>query len=301
MLYSFRLVSDELKNWHTVRLNDGRRIYELIARPGQSEHVYMNLPVSRRPKIEVPFPCTVEELSFGESEYMSPEQTHLNTALDSETGIPFRRGARGVPRHLVVSFPHFKGQGGWPAPYTVLNAESVDINNCAFLSFQDPHFHLGSYLLSDNHGHDPKPTVERIIRNELERFSLDDSSLTILGASKGAATAVMMSEYFTAKQLIVCSLSTNLDIPIRKSRYSHIGVALDYYGVSYPDMMECLLAEAAKKETHWFYAVGDHASNQGNESATADRLTSYPVESGHSQVLGESMTTINRIIGERMA
>lgn len=296
MLYSFQFETTELDKWRTILVSDGMREYELVARKGHQKHVYMNLPVSRRPTLIFPTQGKYTELSFGGESYFTEEQARLNRNLDTSSGTPYISATRGKPRRAVVTFPHFKGQGGWPAPFSILNGEQLELDDCLYLSFQDPYFNLGSYLLSDNHGNDPKPGVVQAIRKELAAHGLTEDSLTILGSSKGAATSVMVSEYFERNNLIVCSLSTNLDVPIRQSKYNHIGVALDFFGVSYPSTISLLLSEAEKKRTHWFYSLNDFASNQGNETKQARHLTKHACESGHSNVLSDNLPLIGQVI-----
>lgn len=299
MLFSFQIETEELHKWYAIYVNDGDREYKLMARQGHTRHLYMNIPVSRKPTVKIPIPASYSELSYSYAPFISKEQEQLNRGLVNNGTTPFKRVIRGTPKHMVVTLPHFKGQGGWPAPYAVLDGSKLDLDNCLYLSFQDPYFHLGSYLLSDNQGHDPKPGIVATIRDELSLYGISEESLTILGASKGASAALMISEYFTANQLIVCSLSTDLDFPIRKSQYSHIGVALDYYGVKYPNTMELLLSEAATKDTHWFYAVGDDSANRGNETKSAARLSKYPCEVDHAQVVSTNYGRISEIIATR--
>lgn len=295
MLYSFQLETKELDEWMTITVNDGLREYKLTARAGHSRHVYTNLPVSARPQLTIPCAGTVTELSYGHDSYMRAEQKQANRTLINR-GTPYMRSVKGTPRRAVVTFAHFKGHGGWASPYPVFNGEKLELNDCLYLSFQDPYFHLGSYLLSDNYGNDPKPGVVQAIRDELSIFGLDESAATLLGASKGAATALMVSERLSGNQLVLCSLSTDLDFPVRKSRYAHIGVALDFYGVTYPKIIDLLLSEASSKDTHWFYSVGDDAANRGNESRIAPFLTKYASESEHARVIVDNLPRIASIV-----
>ena|GEM_PF-4668327 len=298
MLYSFQVEGDMQEKMHSIYVDDGFRTYRLIARAEHTMHVYTNLPVSKRPRLTLPFPASVSELSCGPDSYMSSEQKEKNGSLIGHD-TPYLKSVRGNPKRAVITFPHYKGHGGWPAPFPVFDGEKLGLDDCLYLSFQDPYFHLGSYLLSDNFGADPKPGVLNSIRGELKSYGLKESDVSLFGASKGAATALMVSEYLEGNQLVVCSLSTDLDVPIRKSLYSHLGTALDYYGITYPSTIDLLLSEAEKKDVHWFYSIGDDAANCGNEVREARYLSKYPSPVEHARVAVTNLPKIADLVSNR--
>lgn len=246
--------------------------------------------------ITLPFPSRIQVLAFGETSYVTNEQLERNEGMLFDGSIYFRRTVKGVPKRAVVSFAHFGGHAGFQAPYSVLDASKIGLDNTLYLSLQDPFFIQGSYLLSDNFGNDPKPRIAKTISNELKAFGLTAAETTFLGSSKGAATALIMAQVFPPKTLLLCSLTTDLNGPIRNSRYSHLGVALDYYGVGYPDTAELLFATAESKDVHWLYSTKDATSTRGNEKKSAAKLHKYAFDQSHGEIIGNNFEFMAKII-----
>jgi len=236
------------------------------------------------------------DLAFGGGSYLPPLQRKLNKGLARDRNVTYRVKAVGTPRHAIVTFPHFKRRGGPEAPYPILDAGKFVFDNTVYISFQDPYLAQGSYFLTDNYGNDPVVTAASVIRRELSKYGLDDCNATFVGSSKGANIAALVSSYFRSNQLIVCAYSTELEYRLRNSHFVHLATALDFFGIGIPDSLEILKAEASRKETHWFYSVGDEMANRGHENTKASNLTSYPSNVGHSAVILDNWQKIHSLI-----
>ena len=74
---------------------------------------------------------------------------------------------------------------------------------------------------------------------------------------------------------------------------------LGHFGIEFPDSRLTMEAEAATKETHWFYSVGDELANRGLEGLTAPNLTTYACAVPHSQVVLDRWDQIRSLIISR--
>lgn len=302
MLFSFEFITDKLDKTHDLVVSDGQHTYTLTVRARRPRHVFTNIPVLRRPTITLPAAGQFTELSYNEHPYMTEEQRERNRGMLFDGETFYRRTVKGIPKRAVVSFAHFGGHAGFPAPYSLLDASKVGLDDTLYLSFQDPFFVQGSYLLSNNVGQDPKPQIAATIAQEIEAFGISADDVTFFGSSKGAATALIMGQVFPAGRFVLCSLTTDLTQPIRNSRYSHLGQALDFYGVPYPDTAELLFSTAQDREVQWLYSTRDPESTRGNEKRDAPHLVKRPFNLAHGEVVGQNFDLIADIVsGSRVS
>ena len=299
LLYSFLVATRPLKRNVQVRVEDGTQSYVFIARAGHSRHYYTNIPVAFKPTLNVPFPHKMTELAFGEDLYVTEEQRLLNVGMTSFKNVSYRVSVRGFPRRAVVTFPHYKGVGGWPAPYALLDGSRLELEDTLYISFQDPYWTMGTYFLSDSYGSDPVPAAEEAIRQQLTKHGLTSDKCTFLGSSKGANIAALVSSRFSDGRLVLCAYSTDLEYRIRNTHYSHLGTMLDRFAISIPDTLEILTNEASAKETHWFYSIGDDLANRGNENIEVEYLTSHPCAQSHSRVMLDNWDSIRSLIHQQ--
>lgn len=299
MLYSFKIQTQPLAATRPVTVIDGNREYAFLARKGDSVHYYSNIPVREKPEVqffEGKGSFSLTDLALGEGSYLPPLQRELNKGLARDRNVIYQVKVVGTPRHAIITFPHFKGRGGPKAPYPILNAGKFQFDNTLFISFQDPYLAFGSYFLTDNYGNDPVATAVSVIRRILSKYGLNDSNASFVGSSKGANIAALVSSHFDSNQLILCAYSTELEYRLRNSHFVHLATALDYFGIGIPDSLEILKSESSRKETHWFYSIGDDLANRGHEGTTGAYLTSYPSESSHSAVILDNWQNIHDLI-----
>lgn len=299
MLYSFELRTANLKRNEYVHVVDGHRNYRFVARGGHKRHVYTNIVVQNRPIIKVGFDHIFTELSIGGGVFLTDEQFRLNQGLARDRSVTYRVSVRGTPKRAIVTFPHYKGVGGWPAPYAILDSRKFDLDDTLYVSFQEPYFTMGSYFLSDNYGNDPAPIAASVIARLLQSHSLTAREATFLGSSKGANIAAAVSKYFDYNQLILCAYSTDLEYRILNTDYIHLATSLENFSIGFPDTLALLKEESNRKETHWFYSVEDQLANRGNEGLKARRLTSHPCSEEHSEVVTGQWDNIRELIIEK--
>lgn len=299
MLFSFQINTDPLPGFKRAYLRDGERTYKFMMGKGESQHIYTNIPVDDFPTIEYDEGCSFTILSASDSVYMTTEQQELNKALVSENNVSYRVSYRGTPRHAIISFPAYRGDRGFAAPYGVLRSERFDMDDTLYISFQDPYFTAGSYFLSDNFGNDPVPTAVDIISRTLAEHSLTAQQATFVGSSKGANIAALVSQHFDGNQLILCNYSVDIQYRIQRTGMSCLEPALAYFGIKYPDAFEILAEESSRKETHWLYSTNDDISNKGMETFTAEFLTTYPSEEPHGGVLYKEWDIVRQLILNR--
>lgn len=301
MLYSFLLKTDPLPQNAYVLVVDGDCTYRFVAREGHKQHYYTNILVDGPPRILFGPQHDFHQLAAGGKVYLTPAQAKLNASLAKDRNVTYRVSTRGTPRRAIVTFPHYKGVGGWQAPYAILDGRKLDLDDTLYISFQEPYLTMGSYYLSDNSGGDPVPTAVSVIRRILEKYGLDDNHVTFLGSSKGANIAAMVSQHFEDNQLILCSYSNDIEYRVRNTDYSHLAMTLDRLDIGFPDSLEILRNESNRKETHWFFAIGDHLAIQGQEDLTASNLRVYPSTESHSRVITGKWNSIRELISRRYA
>lgn len=299
MLFSFELITKDLKKNSLIKVKDGNRSICFLARAGQDRHVFANIPVSGTPSVSADIDSSINVLSMGESSYMTPEQVELNRSIVSYKNTNYTLTSKGTPVRAVVTFAHYKGFGGWVNPYTMLNGVTLGLKDTLYISFQDPYLTSGSYFLVDNFGEDPIPAAAEIISELLKLHNIPEERTTFLGSSKGANIAAMVSRMFDKNQLILCAYSMDLEYRIRSTPYVHLASALDYFAVGFPDAKHIFEEEINKKETHWFYSRGDNLANRGCESIEGSFLTTYATNSGHSDVVGDHWSDIGNLITNR--
>lgn len=300
MLYSFELTTAKLTRDCYVVVTEGDRSFKLVARKGESRHVYTNIPTDGVPTITIDVQNQLKELAFGTESYATPEQLALDTDLLRLDGVRYKRATTGdAPRHAIITFPHFKGHGGFAAPYAIFDGGKFAFDDTLYLSFQDSFLTAGTYFLSDNFGQDVMPAAVEAIRAELASYGIDPSATTFVGSSKGSNTAAMASSHFEGNQLIVCSYATELEHFVKNTDYAHLADSLNHFGKVFPDSLELLFGQAAKKDVHWFYSLHDEVSNRGYETEDMPHLNKYACQEGHSQVLPGNWDSIRGLIAER--
>lgn len=300
MFYSFRLITPPLEKQTPFKVHDGERTMTYFAGRNATEHYYCNLLLDSKPTIDFPGEYEVEELSSSNEPYFTPVQIQLNKSLSTDEGLNYRVEVRGTPRRAIISGPQYAGDSGPAAPYAMLRAERFDLDDTLYISFQDPFFSHGSYLLSDNYGKNPLPKAVSIIKESLKKHGLTSEQATFVGASKGANIAAMLSQHFSDNQLIVCAYAMDLEYWIRNTGMAHIGMTLDSLNVDIPDSLSLLQKEADTKETHWFYSQNDPKSNRGlEETFTAKKLKKYSCPEAHGAILLERWEEIKKLILER--
>lgn len=268
-----------------VDVFDGDRNLKFPLRKQHTNHLFSNIVVQNHPDVRFSGEHTLVEKSFGKESFQHPEQETLNFGMQSEGPLSFKVKTIGVPRRAVITFPQHRGFGGWLAPYAVFHGEKLGIDDCLYISFQEPYLTSGSYFLVDNEGNDPIPAALRVINRELHRYGLTGENATLIGSSKGANIAALVSRHFQNNQLILCNYSVDLNYRLRNNFLSYLADTFDLLDIKIPDALEILKMEAERKETHWLYTVGDSLANQGYESLTARRLTTYPCKESHGLIL----------------
>lgn len=268
----------------------------LPVRKDHTDHLYANIVVKDRPEVYFEERYSLREHSFGNDTFLHPDQHAMNTHLQSEAGITFKVRSFGTPHRAIITFPQHRGFGGWLAPYSVFHGEKLAIDDCLYISFQEPYLTSGSYFLVDNSGEDPVPNAINIIRRELANYGLGESNVTLIGSSKGANIAALVSQHLSGNQLILCNYSTELDYRLRNNFLSYLANTLDLLQVTIPDSLEILARESENKETHWFYTVGDHLANRGHESLQGPRLSTYACTDRHGEVLQGNWDFIKSLI-----
>lgn len=294
--YSFEISTAELsRNTYLVLRDDDRKLM-LPVQKNQTQHLYGNVVTRNRPEVYFEDQFELTEHAFGDDVFIHPNQVKRNAELSSEDTISYKVRCQGTPRRAVITFPQHPGFGGWLAPYPIFHAEKLAIDDCLYISFQDPYLTSGSYFLVDNAGHDPMPQALGIIRRELERYGLREENTTLLGSSKGANIAALASQHLTGNQLILCNYSTELDYRLRNNFLSYLAETLDILEVKIPDALEILSREAECKETHWLYTVGDNLANRGHEDLTGPKLSTYASSNRHGDVLRGNWDFIKELI-----
>lgn len=301
MLYSFALCTEPLKDFTKFKLTDDTRDYGFVMGQGDSQHYYFNIPVERRPTVICDVPFTLNELSWGNSEFESDLQRSISEPLTVYGSVRYRVRVNGTPTHAVVMFPPYRGNRGFEAPYGVVPAEKFAFDDCLFISFQDPYFANGSYMLSDNRGGDPVPEAVAAINREIQRFGLTGADVTLIGSSKGANIAALISECLDGNQLILSGYATDLPRWVAHNGQASLIPALDYFGKSLPDALAVLEREAQRKEVHWFYSVGDDIANCGNEGLQAPTLSTYPCPEPHGSLFRDRWSHFRELIVSRMS
>lgn len=281
MLYSFVARTPPLKNYSFLYVLDQDRSYRFVLCKGETDHYFTNVPVGAQPQIKYDGMFELETLSLGDFDYQTPEQRNLNQTMTQKNGISYRVSVQGDPNYAIVQFPAYRGDRGWITPYGVNDASRFDLQNTLYISFQDPYFSAGSYFLSDNYGNNPLPAAISLIDNELNKYEIPESSMTLIGSSKGANIAAIASQFFSDNQLILSGYAMDLKAWITHGGQAHLDSALDYYGIEYPDAGRIFRDESEIKETHWFYSKSDAIANQGMEQYQATNLTSYASDEPH--------------------
>ncbi|APT94571.1 hypothetical protein CSTAT_04225 [Corynebacterium stationis] len=299
MLFSFRLETEPLDSFKRVHLHDGDRSFKFVMGKGESEHIYTNIPVDSFPTVEYDGPSAFTVLAANDEVFMTPEQRKLNQNLVTESNVTFRISTRGTPKHAVVSFPAYRGNRGWAAPYGVLRAERFDLDDTLYISFQDPYLTAGSYFLSDSFGNDPVPAAVEVINRALNDYSLTAEQATFVGASKGSNIAALVSQHFDGNQLILCNYSMDIQYRIHRTGMSHLESALGYFGIEYPDAFKIFAQESSRKETHWLYSEDDEISNRGKEQYSAEFLTTYASKEPHGKMFLTEWDRITAIVRNR--
>lgn len=299
MLFSFQINTDPLVNFKRIYLHDGERTSKFVMGKGEAQHIYTNIPVSGFPTVEYDEGCSFTVLSASDDVFMTPDQIARNKSLISEKNVSYRVSSRGTPQHAIISFPAYRGDRGWAAPYGVLRAERFDLDDTLYISFQDPYLTAGSYFLSDSYGNDPVPAAVEVISRTLAEYSLTADRATFMGASKGSNIAALVSQHFEGNQLVLCNYSVDIQYRIHRTGMSHLETALDYFGIEYPDAFEILAREASRKETHWLYSIGDDISNKGMETYTAEYLTTYASEEPHGKLFLAEWDIVQKVVERR--
>lgn len=299
MLFSFQVDTKPLQDFKRIYLRDGDRNYKFVMGKGESRHIYTNIPVEHFPTVEYDDGCSFTVLSANNDTFITQDQLELNKTLVSEKNVSYRVSSRGTPKHAVISFPAYRGNRGWAAPYGVLRGERFDLDDTLYISFQDPYLTAGSYFLSDSYGNDPVPAAVEVISRTLAKHSLTPEQSTFVGASKGSNIAALVSRHFDGNQLILCNYSVDIQCRIHRTGMSHLETALSYFGIEYPDAFEILDQEASRKEPHWLYSVGDDISNKGMETFTAEYLTTYASEEPHGTMFLAEWDTVQQLVEAR--
>lgn len=303
MLYSFKVFTEPLADFTRFILESSGRLYPFVMAKGDREHYYLNVPMQERPVLYGPGPQVREELSFGKDPFTTLEQEDYddNQQLTSEGDVKFRVVVRGEPTHAIVMFPPYRGNRGFAAPYGVVAAEKFGFDDCLYISFQDPYFANGSYMLATNSGLDPRQQIVGIIRKYLASYSLSDSEVTMIGSSKGANIAALISPYFDDNQLILSGYATDIRGWVAHNGQASLISSLDYYGIDFPDALSLLRFEGSRKETHWFYSVGDDLANGGHEDLSEPNLLSYACQEPHGTLFRDRWDQFEVLIGQRIA
>lgn len=299
VLYSFELKTSLLPNDFRVEVVDGSRLFHFVARKGSNRHVYANIPVSNVPQIRFNTWYEVTTLASGNAVFHTAEQQRMDVGLEAVGPLRYKKEVRGVPTSAVITFPHFKGHGGFPAPYTLLDGAQYDFDDTLYLSFQDSFLTAGSYFLCGNHGEDPMDDVVRTIKTELARYGIDESATTFLGSSKGANSAALASSHFAGNELIVCAYATDLEHFLKSTDYAYLADYLGFMGKDIPDYDALLFGQAAEKDVHWLYSTIDEVSNRGNETRTAQHLSKHACPQAHPDVIGSNKGLLLQLLANR--
>lgn len=301
MLYSFKIKTEPLADFRRFTLESSGDVYPFVMGKGDSEHFYFNIPMSRRPTIRGAEALHVEELSFAEEPYMSAAQLAYDKkqCLRAFGDLRLRVEVKGTPTHAIVMFPPYRGNRGFEAPYGVVAAEKFGFDNCLYISLQDPYFANGSYMLATNSGTDPRTKVVEAIREQLDLYSISDSEVTMIGSSKGANIAAIVSAYFDGNQLILSGYATDIELWVEHNGQASLIPSLKYFGLSFPDALAVLRSEASRKETHWFFSIGDDLANGGNETLLESHLTTYACREPHGTLFRDRWNDFEELIERR--
>lgn len=299
MLFSFEILTRKLHQDVTFYLVDQDRVIPFVATKSRSRHIYNNVPVSGIPSVLFPGDSQLLIKSYSPESYLNREQQEANKNLKIHNNVSFQYTVKGNPSRAVISFPHTKGPGGWELPYGVLDAQKFSIEDALFISFQDPYLTSGSYFLADNFGNDPIPSVLEVIRDLLAQYGIPEAKSTLVGSSKGAASAAIVSRHLQGNQLVVVNYSTDLSYKLHATEWAHIGASLDYFNIEIPDTLAILLHEAESKQVHWFYSEkGDFSSNMDNEDIEAPYLKKWPSPEPHGKILQNRFEFITNLIDD---
>lgn len=268
-----------------LTVEDGVQTLLMPVRKGHSQHYFGNLPLYQKPCLSLDQGFQINLLESSTHPRLSAEQKRRNEGLTSECGIVYKAHSKGVPRRAVIAFPQHRGFGGWATPYPILSAEKFELNNTLYISFQDPYLSSGSYFLSDNYGASPVSRVIDIIRRYLTLYGLRDSQCTFIGSSKGANIAAMISQHFSDNQLLLFAYSTDLVFRFQNNFLRHLLSTFRAFNVEIPDALDILRQEATRKETHWFFSIGDTLANRGCEGIKEKHLRTYGSLETHGNVL----------------
>lgn len=299
MLYSARIDTEELSDFTRAIFSAGGRDYPVILGKGDSAHYFTNIPLDEKPIFKCPVEHSIQDLSFQESAYETAATKAFSSQLKDRSGVRYRSTVVQRPKRAVVMFPAYRGDRGWENAHGVMPVEKFGFEETLYLSFQDPYFVNGSYFLSDNYGKSPLPIAVAIIQNELDAWGLLASDMSLVGSSKGANIAAMISQYFKDNQLIVCGYANNIARWVAHNGQACLTSALDYYNISYPDAAEILFSEAENKETHWFYSTRDHLANDGCETRTAKHLVKHACHESHGELFRSRWDSVSALVRGR--
>ncbi|MGP5704064.1 hypothetical protein [Glutamicibacter arilaitensis] len=299
MLYSFKLTTEPLVKNTVLTVADGEEKYDFIARKGQRKHFYTNIPLSNVPTIEFEPDHTFEQLSAGGQLFLTESQTSANRGIIRDRNVRYQVSVKGHPKRAIITFPAGKGAGGWEIPYPILSANSIDVDNAVYISFQDSYLTAGSYFICDNYGNSPSDTVQDIILRTLDKYRVPRERSYFLGSGKGANTAVIISSGFESNKLILLGYQLDLAKWIKSSHHAHLAKSLRRFGIPIPDAEKLLQEEAWRKETHYF-SESDTVSEFGDSNLPFDTPNLYFQSSKHSvsEMLNQELDLIKEIIKE---
>jgi len=270
--YSYCIETNRLDSNISFELRSGETKYKLILLKSSVRHYYLNIPSAQQPEFVFPYSVSNASINLLNSSarrggYLTNEQIDLNKDLQQEGSIFYRLKEVGKPQLLIILFPHFKGPGGYAAPYSVLDGSNFSLTDVAYLSFQDCYLTQGSYVLIDNQGQQLDNKIVNIIKKCQQKLDLTESNLVFLGSSKGANIAIRISHYFQNNHLIACVPAMNLSLFLEKSAYSFVGNQLQ---LTYPAYKEFDYADSFKEQSKvkkclWLYSDEDEICNYGNE------------------------------------
>lgn len=297
MLFSFKITTNTLARNTSVIVQDGDVEYSFIARKGQNEHFYTNIPVKNVPRVKFAPSHTLEQLSAGGHSFLTERQKKANRGVINDRHVRYQVSVKGIPKRAIVTFPTDKGSGGWEIPYSLLAADSIDVDNAVYISFQDSYLTAGSYFLSDNYGNSPLKTVGEIITQTLDKYEISKSESYFLGSGKGANTATIVSSAFESNKLILLGYQLDLESWIEKSHLAYLLISLNNFGIRIPNAMNLLQEESWKKETHYFFESAPGPSDKSNILPfDAPNLFLHSTTAKTPKMLITEMNEIRRII-----
>lgn len=301
--YSYCIETNKLDSNISFELRSGETKYKLILLKNSVRHYYLNIPSAQQPEFVLPYSVSNASINLlnssargGGGGYLTNEQIDLNKDLQQEGSIFYRLKEVGKPQLLIILFPHFKGPGGYAAPYSVLDGSNFSLTDVAYLSFQDCYLTQGSYMLIDNQGQQLDNKIVNIIKKYQQKLGLTESNLVFLGSSKGANIAIRISHYFQKNHLIACVPAMNLSLFLEKSAYSFVGNQLQ---LTYPAYKEFDYADSFKEQSKvkkclWLYSDEDEICNYGNERDISLNKSRYSVQ--YSQVFFSGIHEIENYI-----